>query len=408
MTRSTTHTGYGSITKVFHWLTALLILTAIPLGLIATNIAHRIEAGETALIGQATLLFSVHKTIGVAAFFTALARIIWALGQPRLGLLNGDKRAEAVLAGTVHWLLYGAMLITPLSGWVHHAATTGFAPIWWPLGQTLPFVPQSTVVADAATTVHFLASRVLMLTIVLHIAGALKHHLIDKDDTLRRMWPRARPSGQASRHQPGHALPLVAASVIWLAVLGAGAAPALMPADNAGASARSSGAAGADGWEVEQGTLALTIRQNGNEVGGQFADWIADISFADDPAQETNGAVRVEVVIGSLSLGSVTGQAMGGDFFNEPAHPTAVFEAEILRDGDGFVADGMLTIKENAVPVRLPFDLAIEGSRAEMTGELSVDRRDFGIGASVTEDGTLGFAVVISVALTARQAGAAE
>ena len=215
MTRSTTHTGYGSITKVFHWLTALLILTAIPLGLIATNIAHRIEAGETALIGQATLLFSVHKTIGVAAFFTALARIIWALGQPRLGLLNGDKRAEAVLAGTVHWLLYGAMLITPLSGWVHHAATTGFAPIWWPLGQTLPFVPQSTVVADAATTVHFLASRVLMLTILLHIAGALKHHLIDKDDTLRRMWPRARPTGQASRHQPGHALPLVAPLLPW-------------------------------------------------------------------------------------------------------------------------------------------------------------------------------------------------
>lgn len=397
---------YGSVTKVFHWLTALLILTAIPLGLYATNLAHRIEAGETALIAQATLLFSLHKTIGIAAFFTALARIIWAVTQPHPGLLHGDRRVEAALAGTVHWLLYGAMLITPLAGWVHHAATTGFAPIWWPFGQTLPFVAQSTPVADAATTVHFLSSRVLMAAIVLHIAGALKHHLIDRDDTLRRMLPRARVKDQPSQAQPRQSLPLITASVIWMGILGVGAAPALISLTDDTAAPRSQASAAPGDWNVTDGTLALSIRQMGSEVAGQFSDWTAQITFADDPSQERNGHVTVEVTIASLSLGSVTGQAMGGDFFDEATHPRALFDAEILRDGDSFVADGSLTIKDNTVPVRLPFDLEIEGDLAQMTGELSVDRRDFGIGAGVTDESSLAFGVTIAVTLTAQQGGA--
>lgn len=408
MPTSNSATHYGSVTKTFHWLTALLILSAIPLGLIATNLAHRIEAGESALIAQATLLFSIHKTIGIAAFFTALARILWAITQPHPGLLNTERKTEAMLASTVHWLLYGAMLITPLSGWVHHAATTGFAPIWWPLGQTLPFVPQSTAVAEAATTVHFLASRVLMAAILLHVVGALKHHLIDRDDTLRRMWPLARFSARPGSNQPGQALPLFAASAIWLGILGTGAAPALISLADTSSPTRSQAAAAPGEWQVEDGTLALSIRQMGNEVTGRFEDWSAEIIFADDPAQKQNGTVRVEVVIASLTLGSVTGQAMGGDFFDEATHPRAFFEADILREGDSFIADGTLSIKDNTVPVRLPFDLDIENGRAEMTGELSVDRRDFGIGAGVTEEGTLGFGVTISVRLTAQQGDAAE
>jgi len=407
MPRTNSAIEYGSVTKTFHWLTALLILSAIPLGLIATNLAHRIEAGETNLIAQTTLLFSLHKTIGIAAFATALGRIIWALSQPRPGLLNGERRTEATLAGTVHWLLYGAMLITPLSGWVHHAATSGFAPIWWPLGQTLFFVPQSTVVAEAATTVHFLASRVLIISILLHVAGALKHHLIDKDDTLRRMLPMAKATTTPSPVQPGHVLPLVAASVIWLGILGAGAAPALisLPVDTDSAAQQT--AAPGD-WQVEDGTLALTIRQMGSDVAGEFSDWTAQISFADDPAQDRNGSVRVEVVIESLSLGSVTGQAMGADFFDEAGYPTAVFVADILRDGDSFIADGTLSIKGNAAPLRLPFALTVNDDHAEMAGEITLDRRDFGIGASVGEAGTLAFEVVISVALTAQRVAAAD
>ena len=406
MARTNTAQTYGSVTKTFHWLTALLILTAIPLGLIASDMAHRIADGETALIAQTTLLFSLHKTIGIAAFLTAVGRILWALMQPRPGLLNGARRAEATLAGIVHWLLYGAMLITPLSGWVHHAATTGFAPIWWPLGQTLPFVPQSPLVADAAGAIHFLSSRVLIVAILLHVGGALKHHLIDRDDTLRRMLPRATVHQSPSATQPGHALSLLAAIVIWVGIISAGAAPALMSVTAPDSPAPVAAAPG--DWQVQQGTLALTIRQMGSPVQGEFTDWNAQISFADDPAQQVNGRVRVEVTIASLSLGTVTGQAMGGDFFDEATHPRAVFEGDILRRDAGFVAEGTLTIKGNAVPVALPFDLVLSGDQAEMTGTLTLDRRDFGIGGSVAEEGTLAFGVDIAVSLTAQRAGPAE
>ena len=119
---------YGSVTKTFHWLTALLILSNIPLGLIASDLAHEVQIAPTeTLVNRATFLFSLHKTIGVTIFFVALARIAWAISQPKPGLLNGDKWAEAWAAETVHWLLYGSLVMVPLSGWVHHAATTGFA-----------------------------------------------------------------------------------------------------------------------------------------------------------------------------------------------------------------------------------------------------------------------------------------
>ena len=85
-----------------------------------------------------------------------------------------------------------------------------------------------------------------------------------------------------------------------------------------------------------------------------------------------------------------------------------MFEADILRDGDGFVADGTLSIKGNAVPVRLPFALELNGNQADMTGEMTLDRRDFRIGASVDEAGTLAFEVGIAVALTAQRVASAN
>ncbi|MBT8474330.1 MAG: cytochrome b/b6 domain-containing protein, partial [Alphaproteobacteria bacterium] len=133
-----TATRYGGVAKTFHWLTALLILTALPLGVIANGAPFETDAE----IARKIWLFSLHKTVGVTAFFVALARIAWALTQPKPAALHPDRRFETRLAETVHWLLYASLVLVPLSGWLHHAAATGFAPIWWPFGQTLPFVPQ--------------------------------------------------------------------------------------------------------------------------------------------------------------------------------------------------------------------------------------------------------------------------
>ena len=120
MALGNTTTSYGTVTKTFHWLTALGIFLALPLGYFANDLAHAIENPEIATtdaqVARAALLFSLHKTIGLTVFFVALARILWALTQTKPGLLNGDTVLESRLAEVVHWLLYGSLVAVPLSG----------------------------------------------------------------------------------------------------------------------------------------------------------------------------------------------------------------------------------------------------------------------------------------------------
>jgi len=76
--------AFAPITKVFHWLTALLILIIIPLGVIANGAPF--ETSEE--LARKAWLFSLHKTLGVAVFFVALLRILWALTQEKPGPLH--------------------------------------------------------------------------------------------------------------------------------------------------------------------------------------------------------------------------------------------------------------------------------------------------------------------------------
>ena len=415
-----TQTRYGAVTKTFHWLTALLILSAIPLGFVANDIAHAIKnpdiATSDADITRAALLFSLHKTIGVASFFVALGRIAWAMSQPKPGLLNGDKKLESYAAETVHWLLYGSLLLAPLSGWVHHAATTGFAPIWWPFGQSLPFIPKNEALAETLAQAHLLFTWTLVGALVAHIGGALKHHIIDRDATLRRMLPGSTEAQPAAR-QPGHRSAAISALAVWAIMLGGGTAVGMFSHHSPTAVAPEATAAvqpavqnaplaptQPNSWQVIDGALNIVIRQMGSEVAGSFADWQASILYDDTADTDgTYGSVEVNVTIASLTLGTVTAQAMGSDFFAAESFPQARFEADIVQEGTGLVARGTLTIKGNSVPVDLPFELMIEENTAQAQGELRVDRRDFGIGAA--DEGNVGSEVVITFDLSATRLG---
>lgn len=408
MTLRNTDKGYGAVTKGFHWLTALLILAVIPLGLIASDMAHDLRdpaiAATDAMAARTALLFSIHKTIGVTIFFVALARILWALSQPRPGLINGDRPAEAFLAVCVHWLLYGSLVAVPLSGWVHHAATTGFAPIWWPFGQSLPFVPKDETIARIAGTTHYLLQWVLIGALTLHIIGVIKHHVIDRDATLRRMLP-GQGEGEPTARQPGHVAPLLAALAVWAFVLGG--ATALGWFAPQGTAPQPALAEAQGEWQVTDGTLSIEITQMGSTVSGQFADWTADITYSETPdADGRHGAVTVTVSIPSLTLGSVTEQAMGPEYFDAGTHPTATFTADLLASDaaqGGYIASGTLAIKGNAVPVEMPFTLTLDNGTARAEGRLAVDRRDFGIGLGTQDEGTLGFTVDIAFQLAAEQ-----
>jgi cytochrome b561/polyisoprenoid-binding protein YceI len=395
-----TASTYGWVERAFHWSIALLIPTVIALGVVA----YRWPYDTDAALATKAALFSAHKTVGLAIFFVALGRIAWALSQPRPAPLHPARRLETFAASTVHWLLYGSLVLVPLLGWAHHATAEGFAPIWWPFGQSLPFLPKDPALSAQLATLHMTFERVLVLALLLHVAGTLKHVFVDRDPTFARMWrgadPGPLPEGKS------HALPLLAALVVWAAALGAGLAIGPRQAVAVQVPAEAASVSGPSTWTVEQGTLAITVTQLGSPVTGQFGDWQAAIDFDETPrADGTLGTVEVGVAIGSLTLGSVSQQATGAEFLAAGAFPQAVFEAVILPEGDAYVADGTLSLRGVEIPLRLPFTLALDGDRAEMTGQVQLDRRDFGMGVeNYPDESSVGFAVALDVALTAVRA----
>ncbi|MBT9244886.1 cytochrome b/b6 domain-containing protein [Gemmobacter fulvus] len=405
MPATNTSTAYGGIARSLHWLTALLILSAIGLGLYAESLPY----DSSAALAQKAQIFSLHKTIGIAAFFVAAARILWALSQPRPAPLHPDRRLETLAAETVHWALYISMLAVPLSGWVHHAAVDGFAPILWPFGQNLPLVPKSEALAAGATTLHWLFGKLLIGSILLHVAGALKHALIDRDGTLARM-TKGTPSGGRAHHPRG---PIFAALALYAAgtatALSLTAAPTPSPAPQAVAEtpAPTTPATGGN-WQVVNGTLGFSVKQMGADVAGSFPDWQAEITFAESPTDGRHGRVRVTIDTTSLTLGAVTDQAKEAEFFDVAQHKQAVFEAEILpaaAGATGYVAQGSLTLRGVTVPLSLPFTLDLQGDSATMQGSATLDRRDFGMGASYSDESSVGFGVTVTVTLTATRKG---
>ena len=386
-------TTYGTITKTFHWLTALLILTIIPLGVVANRLPYETNA-QLAFKAQ---LFSVHKTFGVIIFAVALARILWALTQTKPATLHPDRKAETFLADLVHWLLYISLVAVPLTGWIHHAATSGFAPIWLPISQNLPLVPKDEGIAKLFAGLHWAWSKIMVASILLHVAGALKHHFIDKDATLKRMWFGTSQASTAQQHKTTRTAPFAAVAV-YVVVTAIGATAGLYtPKSTASQVAL---AQVASDWTVTEGEIALTITQLGSPVTGRFDDWTAAITF-DENAAGVLGDVTTTIAIGSLSLGSVTGQALGADFFHATGFPTATFAAQITAEGDAYLADGMLTIKDISMPVSLPFTLVVDGDVAQMAGQVTIDRRTFAVGQSMGDETNLAFAVDIAINLSA-------
>ncbi len=119
MSRPNTAQSYGSVAKTFHWLTALLIIIVIPLGIIANDMGY--ETYEQ--LARKFIFFPMHKTVGVTIFHVALARIIWTISQPKPNGLHPERKAETWLAETIHWPLYSSLLMASHTSWIRHAET---------------------------------------------------------------------------------------------------------------------------------------------------------------------------------------------------------------------------------------------------------------------------------------------
>ena len=194
---------YSNWAVTFHWFTVVLVLTQAYLGF---SFAWADEGPGR------TELFTWHKTIGALILLTTIARLSYRLVNPPPAFPPDLPQWEHVPALWSHRLFYFLLIAMPLSGLIAvsgHAkgATTPLAG-----GIPLPVVPGvNEHVGDVFGNLHIVLVAVLLLTIVIHVAAALKHQFFDHIPAAGRMPPfqpgKGKPAviGQGRRSQPFHA-----------------------------------------------------------------------------------------------------------------------------------------------------------------------------------------------------------
>ena len=172
--------GYSRVAVALHWTIAVLILGNAAGGLLADSLDD-VTAGA---------IMSVHKPTGITILALSLARLGWRLahGFPRFP--NATPGWDAVLARATHIAFYFLMIAVPLAGWAMVSA--GPRPVEWFGLFDIPKLPVSRTTADFAHGAHEILALTTLGLVVLHVAGALKHHLLDRDDVLARMLPLMR------------------------------------------------------------------------------------------------------------------------------------------------------------------------------------------------------------------------
>ncbi|NKB21249.1 MAG: cytochrome [Alphaproteobacteria bacterium] len=390
--------------QLLHWTTAALILTLIPVGIYMADL----PATTADEVAHKSSTYSLHKTLGVAVFMVAIVRIGWAICQPRPQLLNADRPLESLAAHTIHWILYGTIILMPLTGWLYHSATEGFAPIWWPFGQDLPMVPEDPRLASVFQSAHYCTGVLLILSLCLHIAGALKHSLIDRDSTLRRMIPGLKQvPADMELEQKNNRLPLLLSGLIFILLGGTIGGMAYFgdwPGSPPGQRMANTAAASVVDWRVNSKTsrINIEVKVMGKPVTGRFEDWKASINF--DPDRIENAAINVDIVVSSLVLGSVRTQALSADFLNSGAHPVARFVSRSVTrvKRDSYTAVGDLLLAGSRRPVTMAFDLSVVGGKVLVQGEVLLNRFEFGIGQKGFPDSSVLDAMVpVRIALEA-------
>lgn len=170
---------YGRISRLFHWLMALFLAWQF------TSVLLRVLARDSALYG---VFWPTHSQVGFTILVLAVLRGAW-------GLYNAGRRPShgagplARWATIGHLALYALMIIIPTLALMRaYGGGRGFA------FQGLQVLPATGERVDAlmapASAVHGPLGWLLLALIVGHVAMAVYHTLVLKDETLQRMAPR--------------------------------------------------------------------------------------------------------------------------------------------------------------------------------------------------------------------------
>ena len=169
---------FGLFSKLLHWLIAILILGLIWLGWYMVDLTYYDKWYNDSL--------HYHKSLGILALALALVKIGWQWHTPAPGPVAGLKTWEKTGAKLMHYILWGMMLLIPVTGYL--ISTSAGKPIqlfnWFELPAIVDVDEQ---LRELAIDVHYYLAYATLFLVAGHAGAALKHHFINGDDTLKRM-----------------------------------------------------------------------------------------------------------------------------------------------------------------------------------------------------------------------------
>ena len=172
---------WGSVAKFFHWIIALAILGNGIFGLLMDQARSPM---------QKINWLALHKSIGLTVLALFLLRVLWRLADRR-PQEESTPRWQQLAAHLTHGVLYVLIAAIPLSGWWFNSLT-GKPLQWFKLFNLPALVGANGDLSHLAHAVHEYLFWFLLLVLVAHVGAALKHHVFDRDNVLRRMLPFGR------------------------------------------------------------------------------------------------------------------------------------------------------------------------------------------------------------------------
>ena len=174
---------YTPTAMLLHWVLGLALIGLFGFGLYMTGLPFS---------PQRLKFYNWHKWAGVTLLALSVLRLLWRLTHRPPAL---PARVQDAMPGwqklahhATHHLLYLLFFAVPLTGWAYSSAA-GFPIVFLGLWQLPDFVPVSKELAEAIKPWHQAAAFAMAGLVVLHVAAALKHQLIDRDGLLQRMLP---------------------------------------------------------------------------------------------------------------------------------------------------------------------------------------------------------------------------
>jgi cytochrome b561 len=173
---------YTAPAIVLHWLIALAL---------AGNLIVGFWMADLALSPLKLKVYSWHKWSGVTIFLLVVLRVLWRLAHRPPAMPASMPRWQITASHVSHAVLYLLTLAVPLTGWLYSSAR-GFQTVWFGVLPIPDLLAKDALLADLLHDAHENLNLLMAALVIVHVAAALKHHFVDRDDVLRSMLPHGR------------------------------------------------------------------------------------------------------------------------------------------------------------------------------------------------------------------------